>query len=108
MKTVQTFRLGIDDNVQPEHIGAVIAVDHYKRSSAKSPEVEMSTHFGKLTGFVEHRGSFRADEPEDLDDLDGSSFPDYHTTLIFEDGRNVPIRGWESATITIYKTAKED
>lgn len=107
MKVIGNFRLGIDDNMAPEHIGKVIAVDHFGRDSARSLLVELATHFGRLAGFLERRGRFIAADLADAKDLDNSSFPDFHTTLLFEDGHRVQIREWERATITIYDDGKD-
>lgn len=103
MRVIRSFRLGIDDNMNPDHIGKIIAVDHHARPNSGSPNDVLTTHYGRLVGFAEHRGTATYESVQEARQTESTDYPDWHTTLIFEDGREVRIQEWEAANITIYE-----
>lgn len=103
MRVTRNFGLGVEDNMHPEQIGKIIAVDHFSRPNPGATSVELSTYFGRLAGFMEHRGTLKCADVDEAKGADTASFADYHTTLIFEDGMRVHIREWDTATITTYE-----
>lgn len=104
MQVEKTIRLGLDDNAQPDLIGRLVVIDHYRKGHEWTPnDVELRTYMGRIAHIVEVRGTANLAEGESIHDLDTSSFPDYETTIVFRSGSHVVIRENDAATISVYR-----
>lgn len=91
------FRLGTEDELEPNHIGRVILVDYYEARDRASRTLRATTHVGTLAGFAEHRGDATYADRDEARDPDISAHGEYGVTILFTDGRRLDIKEWETA-----------
>lgn len=114
--TAERFWLGHEGTLELENIGRLITVDLYAAvpfgTTKDATQLEMTTHMGRLAGFIESRGKANYGRDDLGYQSDGitqhpdMSMHDYHFTvhILFEDGRTVTVRDEDYAYIFMPET----